>query len=1081
MNQLQIRASNPKSSIWVSASAGTGKTKILTDRVLRLLLTGTSFSKILCLTFTNAAANEMQERIADKLSSWSTMSQEDLAGNLNNIFGRPAKDSEIVKAKKLYNNFLQSEDKVNIHTIHSFCQKILYKFPLEAEVSPNFNIIEETRSFEIIQEIQRKIYDYPELELINKFFTENFHELTIWQIFNDIFSEKINFKNRQTLPENIYAVSKQIIDRLNMNFSSRYQEILCQPLIQKLVDVNATIKQVKSFFLTKTGSQKKRIVSQKIAPPGSSLDCDLRQLQQQIYRLDQEQRMHHLYNYSELLNCLSQKIITSYENYKQQNNLLDYDDLIIKAKSLLTKVQEKQWVLYKLDGGIEHLLVDEAQDTSPMQWQIIEALIEEFYSGQSKEKQNRTIFVVGDEKQSIFSFQGANIDSFSQMNKLLQQRLSNSGKNFATINLETSYRSTKEIIDIVHLVFNKLKQKQTKLFLSEMPQISPFRDQHSGKVELWPLVIYENKQQQFWPINAKQSNNNSKVILAKQIAEFITREIATKRVIASTGKVISASDFMIIFRTRDQFTREVIKALKAEHLEVSGLDRIFLLQNVAVLDLLSVAKFVVNPNNDLNLACLLKSPIIGLEEEELKQIVINRNNLSIWQYLSNIYNKQHANNLYQDLYSKLAFFIQLANELNCANFFHILVDSLGYRQILNDNIGADSNDAINELLYISYNYANNSSLSLQNFIFWLEKYDLDIKRDIESIDKIKIMTAHGAKGLQSPIVILCDTTTIPTTSDRFIWDDDGKILSAKNANFLPEFYLDLKEKQRQKMLQEYLRLLYVAMTRAEDYLVICGYQNKNTIPDNCWYQLIKNAMDEVAALDEEQKLIYSLANHFKNHNTKPKTIKKLSQRAEEKNIMKNHYIKHTDYKFKKRAINYHAVSPLLAKDSLSYGLIFHKIMEDTVTLNDLSLLIKHPLIDSLDEYLQQKILLSINKIIANDAFTQLFKAEINTEVSFGVRIADSIKIGRIDLLVFYNNQIIIIDYKSDTKVPNNTKQIPNNYYTQLNFYKQTVAKIYPNKQIFCKILWLENGELMDVSHFDISSFSDNNSFLTSLV
>ncbi|MDA9163525.1 UvrD-helicase domain-containing protein [Rickettsiaceae bacterium] len=1037
MNLLQLKASDPKSSAWVSASAGTGKTKILTDRVLRLLLSGTALNKILCLTFTNAAAGEMKERISGALANWSNLSHTELQKKLINVFGRSATKTEIDKASILYRRYLQADEGINIQTIHSFCQKLLKKFPLEAKISPGFKIIDDAKAYFVLQKIKRELLNKQELEPINEYLSVNFHEIIIDEIFSEIIKRKSKFTSSDNKKHDLHKESAELINSLDKNIDHKYQPIIESPFIHNIVGFNPSISELKKFFLTKEGQKKKRIVPKKIAAPGSSTYIDLERFQHQIHLLDQEEKSQKLALHSKILALLADSIITAYDSYKLEKGLLDYDDLIIHTSQLLKNSEAKEWVLYKLDGGIEHLLVDEAQDTSAHQWQIISSMIEEFYSGDEKE---RTIFVVGDDKQSIFSFQGADVDSFAAMNKKLTQNMSEGEKAFADVNLEISYRSAGEILEIVHAVFDDIKNKNPALFTANLMQLTPFRSESSGAVELWPLCEPDKDETIFWPATNSSDEKAAELELAKKISLYIKEQLDSKRIIPSTNAPIASSDFMILFRRRNQFTNEVIKALKNENLEVSGLDRISLRDNLAVLDLLSAAKFVINPEDDLNLACLLKSPIIGISEKELYNIIAARGKDSIWRSVDNITR------------TKLQQLIDIYAISNVSNFFQYITDVLGYRSALNESCGPDSNDAIDELLYACNNFASHNETSLQSFIFWLENYESSIKRDASAAGKIRIMTMHASKGLQAPIVILCDTTSVPTNSDRFIWDKSGKSLSAKNASATPEYYKDLKTIEQKKAYAEYLRLLYVGMTRAEDKLVVCGYKGKKTLPDDCWYQLVKSAMNKLSINSKNETLNYGqlpLAisntnnNVTQNHNTElfaslPQTVN-----------------------FNSGSNKVNGKSPLSGKDPMGYGLVFHKILEDSINAQNLSLMSQHPLIKTLAPPLQKRINGSIEKIIETQELANLLKnKETKIEVTLGQNCDDGIsKIGRVDLMLIDENQIIIIDYKSDRHPTKN--KIPENYQQQLSIYRSMAEKIYPNKKIRTMIMWLQTGKVYE--------------------
>ncbi|GAB4163187.1 MAG: exodeoxyribonuclease V subunit beta [Rickettsiaceae bacterium] len=1060
VNFLQLKASDPEYSIWVSASAGTGKTKILTDRVLRLLLKGENFNRILCLTFTNAAAGEMKERIIKSLARWSTIDDSELANELYKVLGRNCSNKELLVAGKLYDSYIRSEDGINIQTIHSFCQKLLKKFPLEAGVSPGFKVIDEVKADAILKQIKNHLTSQPELELINEYLTINFHEIIIDEILSEIIQQKSKFLKNNVSAENLYAQSEKLIALLQCSFNDKYQELKANSLVQRIIGFGSTTKELKKFFLTDSGKKKKRIVPQKIAKPGSSLYADLEVLQDQIYALDQKEKALQLENHSKLLSLLGAKLLKEYEIYKSQKGLLDYDDLITKTCDLLNNSEAKEWVLYKLDGFVNHLLVDEAQDTSSEQWRIVEALIAEFYSGDSSNsKTERTVFVVGDEKQSIFSFQGADVDSFAAMNKLFKHKISASGKAFENVDLEISYRSATEILDVVYNVFAKIQSQDPSIISAPITQLQAFRNDHPGKVELWPICKIDDDQDKFWPFTAQESSANSaKALLAERIGSYIKDKIRSGKVLAATNKPISAGDFMILFRKRDDLTLEVIKALQNHGLVVSGLDRITLKENLSVQDLLSVARFVLNPQDDLNLATLLKSPIIGISEQALYDITTSRGNLPIWNsIIIKKENSQDHNHLFKSLYT----LFKLYNQSTLGNFFQHIVDSLGFRQKLNKNNGPDSDDAINELLYTCQDFADQGDNSLQSFLFWLDNSDSSIKRENNAADKIKIMTVHASKGLQAPIVILCDTTSLPTNTDRFIWDKEGRrCLSAKNASDVPEYYQGLKKTEQQKSYAEYLRLLYVGMTRAEDELIICGYENSKSLPENCWYRLIKDSIQEIAIENADGTLMYgSDKGKLVAHNRASLGREEIIEWFYPEEQSQQHpRFRPTDYS-NYQSLNY---ALLLAESPLEYGLIFHKILEDSIAIKNLNNMGNHPLIGTMSRKNQLRIRNSIEKIIANSAFGELIQNNVLTEASIGSVKDDQINLGRIDLLVRLEQEVVIVDYKSDINPPQHKGNIPESYKQQLYTYKNLIAEIYPNKLISTKILWLETGELMDL-------------------
>lgn len=1052
MNLLQIKASNPNIAAWVSASAGTGKTKILTDRVIRLLLKDVQPNKILCLTFTNAAANEMQQRIRDKLQLLASSSEEQLSADLIEITGHKPTQQEISKVRTLYDEYLQQSEQVNIYTLHSYCQKILQKFPIEANVPPNFQILDDLDQSLAIKHIKKLMAYDPSLARVNIFLAENFHQNTIDEIFIDILHLRSKFSFKQLSNQTF----EELIEHLEKGLFHHYQNIIQYPLLTNLIDVTPTIAQVKDFFLTKESTPRKRIVSANIAKPGSSLHDELLALQEQIYQLDQMEKEHHVKHFSQIIELLASKFLTYYEDYKNKKSLLDYDDLIIKTRNLLCDNAAREWILYKLDGGIEHILVDEAQDTSPEQWQIIEALIQEFFAGEGRSSNDRSIFVVGDEKQSIFSFQGADVESFTAMNKALATKLATSNTNFANINLDISYRSATEILDIVYDVFGRLKQKIGHNVFSEIPKIKAHRNNYPGKVELWPIISEEKEDKEFWQVTMNTDSSSKK--LAQQIATFIHDEINLSRIVPATSRQACPGDFMVLFRTRNEFTLEVINEIKKLALPVSGLDRIVLADDLLVKDLIAVAKYVLNPLDDLNLAALLKSPLIGLSDNDLEILRTKQQEGNI-SYNAIIFEQdvsyRNACIVLQNL--------QTIFQNNCVtDFFQTICHSYNLRTLAYTIYGYDSLESIDELLKLTIKYVNSYDHSLQGFINWFESNQTEVKREVDNLNAIKIMTVHGSKGLQAPYVILCDTTSLPVSSERFIWSENKGILSYQSAAYIPESLKELKNQVKQKEFAEYLRLLYVGMTRAEDHLIICGYVGRTKLPENCWYQSVRDSMNHLGKVQDNGQIIYQNGNKVvsvlssNNSSSSSGNIFPITRLNKSLSSQQLKYINDTT------ATSNLPISPLESKVSTNYGLVFHKILEDSVKGKNIEQMHYHPLINTLPALQQARIKTSIDKLIGNIEFTNLLTHNIKTELSIGTCMQAQCQIGRIDLLVEEGDIVKVIDYKTDA-VPqlDNTKINPD-YIQQLKFYQSTLEKLYPNKLIKTFILWLENGILTEV-------------------
>ena len=1080
MNLLQLKASDPESSIWVSASAGTGKTKILVDRVLRLILQGEQFSKILCLTYTNAAAKEMQERVTSTLRHWSNLSDEELRCVLHATCGISPNAAICERARNLYQEYLQHHEPLSIYTIHSFGQKILQRFPLESGVIARFTILDEVKFHLALKRLRYKILQDPNLEAINEYLVENFHESIIDDIFENIIVNRHKFAfDQQLKKEEIPA----IIQALNKGFDYLYEDIKHHIFIQNYIGVNITTRQLKSFFLTLDGAMKARILKANICPKGSSLEQEAKSLQQQIYYLNQQEKLLRNRYYGQLITFLAQRIIKLYESYKKEQNLLDYDDLIIRTCGLLNDSSARDWVLYKLDGFMHHVLVDEAQDTSMPQWAIIDAITKEFYSGDSAlEEATRTIFVVGDEKQSIFSFQGADAEHFKKMRQAMAYNMQAAEKKFADVNLELSYRSAGAILDIVYNSFMLLQKSDTEACRSfHITPIKPFRDKVKGGVELWPLCRQEETEQEIWPItsNNEQAADSAR-LLAQKISAYIRRKLDSRIILPATGKPVSPGDFMILFRKRDQLTQEVIRALQEEKIAVSGLDRITLKDNMSVKDLIALAKFVLNIYDDLNLAIILKSPIIGLCERQLHDLIFSKAPQDpLWVHFATQANYRRAVMLLGRIHADY-------NKNIFDNFFQYLADMVPLRPVLNLYNEPDSNDAINQLIAVYDNYIEDGAKSLQKFILWVQDSSISIKRENNAEDAVQIMTVHGSKGLQAPIVILCDTTSLPSNDNDMLWDDKGELFMGCSASNASDYHNTLKEENNSRIYAEYLRLLYVAMTRAEDYLIICGHNRRTNVSNKAWYSLVRNAMITCGNQvdgdgDTDDAVLYygdyelqefgamcransehgvQLTDNYDNH------LKRQRLSVMENDYMTSCYDASDAMDEKKQLHNY---DPWLENSAVEYGIIFHKILEDAANARRLDLLNQHPLLRKLALPQRQRMQNSIQKIVANLEFISLLDHDFHTELSIGhASLQGEAELYRIDLLILKGDRVIIIDYKSDRNPPTCVEDIEPGYLLQLEKYQNMVAKLYKTKTVESKIMWLETGQLMSVDVIETS-------------
>ena len=552
---------------------------------------------------------------------------------------------------------------------------------------------------------------------------------------------------------------------------------------------------------------------------------------------------------------LAEAMISEFESAKKLRGAYDFDDLILKTRDLLVDKATAQWVLFKLDRGIEHVLVDEAQDTSLAQWQIVGALTSEFFSGTgSREVPDRTLFVVGDRKQSIFSFQGANPAAFEASREIFGTQITNVGQAFSTVDLTISYRSTMEVLTAVDMVFAEGTRARIGLdgiHPQNFHHESNRRDEH-GLFELWPLMEPDDKaEREPWQAPVDQYPPRSGLRkLAQKLAETIKSWIG-KRHIMALNRAVEAGDILILFRTRSALFDILISELRKGGIPVAGADRLKLSENIAILDMMALVQFVLLPEDDYSLACVLKSPLVprALTEDQLFKLAHGRDATSLWAKLgaSDDASCMGAREI-------LGEWLKASESLRPFEFLsRVLIKT---RKAFLARLGSEAGDALDALLEVSLSYEENHSSSLAGFATWFASEDTEIKRNMDQgSGEVRLMTVHGAKGLESSIVILPDTTSMPrsnaTTALMFVEPTPGgPTLPFWRLSGLAQSPVidDWKDRDKQIELEEQRRLLYVAMTRARDELYVCGYKIHKESPENSWYTLVEEAVQSQGIL-----------------------------------------------------------------------------------------------------------------------------------------------------------------------------------------------------------------------------------------
>lgn len=1153
-NKRQAMAANPETSAWVSASAGTGKTKILTDRVLRLMLPmpnkdadisyETNPDKILCLTYTKTAASEMGERISMRLSEWAVMNDKALVENLTTLIGTVPNEEIISAARSLFARVVDIPGGMKIMTIHSFCQSILKRFPLEAGLPAHFEVLDDRTTSEYLARAERHVIAEIKANP-NGTLAESFETLSteinadqFSDLMRDISGNRQIIKSITTRFDTAEALKQEILKHLDCDDVKSENDLLLgactgtafnEEGLKSLLDIlfsggknDAKLAEsIASFlekspehrvshfqdyaraFLTQKNEIRKKLCSKGVSEKIPNAEDILYTEATRVLAVMDKVKSFRLAKFTYDILNVGQAIVTAYEKIKSSHIQLDYDDLIFYTARLLSNSDQAGWVLYKMDRGIDHILVDEAQDTSPDQWTIIKAIAEDFFSGTSaRDDAARTIFVVGDEKQSIFSFQGADPRGFKTMRDHFQDRIQSAERSFTPVNLLMSFRSTPAVLKGVDHIFSSTTVREGVQNNAEEEMLHlPFRENDAGLVEVWPLIPSDIREEiEPWtpPIHIT-STDTADVRLAFKIADTIADWLHTGQRLKSKDRPIKAGDIMILFRRRSKLLDHIVRALKYYNVPISGVDRMVLTDHLAVQDCLIAAECALMPEDDLSLATFLKSPFIGYDEDKLFDLAFGRSR-SLWSALKD----------YDfDTYAYIMGLVKNVQTHTPYVFFQKLLveptptpDKFTGRKALFARLGLEIDDAIGEFLNLCIDFERLHIPHMQTFLYWFRQGQSEVKREQEGAeqDQVRLMTVHASKGLQAPIVFLPDTTSLPNNSFNILWPaGDTKIpLWAPRAEHRDPHYNTALEHAKAKQDEEYRRLLYVALTRAEDRLYICGARGRSKPADNSWYSLCFNmlsGMNNVQTVDfdiggdpvidhDTGEVLNAL--RYETEQTKAVEKKKTTEQT-----LRRPKAPLPDWAYAPPAaepvppkplapsrpsdLDPAIRSPLDADDNYRFarGNIVHYLLEVLPQLpadkqeNACRKYLVEPA-HELKAPQQDELAKEIFKVLRHTEFAPIFGPNSRAEVPIVGLISkhDAQEYyaisGQIDRMLVEKDRVLVVDYKTNRPPPTDPKDVPNVYRKQLLAYKTALCEIYPDKKIECALLWTDGPNLMPI-------------------
>ena len=1133
----QARASDPASSAFVSANAGSGKTHVLVQRVIRLLLDGVPPEKILCVTFTKAAAANMAERVFSTLGHWVTLDDAALdAAIVEAGITRPTRNLRTT-ARKLFACALETPGGLKVQTIHALCTRLLQQFPFEANVPARFAVLDDRDQNEMMERANLKVLldasrdpDSATGRALNVAMA-NAADVTFKDVVREACLSRDHFMAWTDAAGSADAAATQMSSVLGVDPNDTIEDVeraivdgphLPRSRWEDIAEVldtssksdqnqaaqlrealgfigSAQVDEYLSVFLTDDRTPRKTVVTKKFADNNRAIANLFEQEAGRLGPLIERRRAVTVRDRTQALLHIATAAAANYRREKQERGLLDYDDLIDRTLALLAS-GASGWVHYKLDRGVDHVLIDEAQDTSPRQWDIVSHIISEFTSGAgARDGVVRTIFAVGDEKQSIFSFQGAAPHELADRRQHFHSRFKAAGLKFDPISFTYSFRSGQGVLRAVESAF-AVEDVYHSITSDRdgMPPHMALDDAGPSLIELWELAEADEKDDiEGWraPFDGV-ALTSPEVKLARRIQAEVRRLVESGTMTGSEGarRPLRYGDMLVLVRRRGNAFDAVIQALKHAGIPVAGADRLKLTEHIAIIDLMNLADALLLPQDDLALAVTLKSPLFGLDEDALFELASKRKG-SLRESLRNA----AAEGKFEDIATRLAECERRFVSETPFAFYAWLLGGDGGRQRILRRLGHEANDALDEFLELALGYERKAPASLQGFMAWLRAADLEVKRDMEiSRDEVRVMTVHGAKGLEAPVVFLVDTTSSPSDTQRLrlirlprgnaapnapgvvVWAgkkaDDPLAVAAARVAMLGETE------------DEYRRLLYVAMTRAADRLIIGGCMpgNTKTVRKLSWYDLIvrglgnstlnlqefdtprdgvvkrylrpEDATDATGAAATPAISTPSVLPSWLLAPAPPEAAADILLRPSDPSEDEAHRVRTGE-------------AQQARTRALQRGTLVHRLLQ---SLPDVAPERRHA---AALAYLARNaggwtddergaLADQLMALIADPRFEAVFAAGSRAEVSIVGRLdrpGRPLISGQIDRLVVTPSEVLIVDYKTNHAPPGRAAEAPLGYVRQLALYREVLQKLYPGRPVRAALLWTETTELMEIS------------------
>jgi ATP-dependent helicase/nuclease subunit A len=1133
----QRRAADPRASAWVSANAGAGKTKVLTDRVVRLLLDGSPPGRILCLTFTKAAAANMAIRVFRLLGRWVTLDDDALAAELAELTGERAGPERLRMARRLFARAVETPGGLKIETLHALCERLLHMFPFEANVPARFVVLDDTKAREIFEIEMANVLadavsngDTPLSAALARVAPEATGDalraairsaLRARSFIGDAAGLEAAFGRLHgalglAAEETAERIEAMILDggpgcrpedRAALVAALRTGKANDEKLADALAEAEAerarseglpdraeALALYRSVFFTQKDEPKADSSLGTKAVPAAAKEALIAE-RDRLDPLFDRLRAARAHARTQALFQLAAEIHRRVEAQKARLGALDFDDLIHKALDLLGRVGAG-WVLYKLDRGIDHVLVDEAQDTNPEQWAILRAITQEFAAGEGARTGSRTRFAVGDPKQSIYGFQGAEPREFALTRAAWIAESRSAGLTFEDVPLTLSFRSTSLVLRAVDAVFALDAHNEGLSFEDTVRRTvhASARPDAPGAVELWPIAEPEPAAEpDAWtaPVDAPETSAPA-IVTARRVAQAVRSWITRGD---ATGRIWRPGDVLILVRKRGPAFEEVIRALKGLGVPVAGQDRLEVSAHIAVADLVAAGRAGLLPADDLTLATALKTPLVGLTDDDLVRIAARRD---LSETLEDALHRHAASGDAAAIrgLAALTDWIALAGLHGPFGFYARLLGPLGGRARLVARLGGEAGDAIDVFLAAAAQAETGEDApSLGGFLarYVGAEAGHTVKRDLESgRDEVRVMTVHGAKGLEAPVVVLLDgceplgrndppllPLPVPGPALPPVWSggrtQDCAATEAARAALLA------------RARQEHNRLLYVAMTRAADRLIVAPFRGHERETEAAWCRMIQAGLEAALGTGQIVELSYGRATVWQDGAEAPRERDAPPAAAPplpepdwlRSPVPPEPEIQTLNPSGALAAADGARVPPPRLADAQARrrGILIHALLQHLPRVAQerreaAGLAFVRSRAPGLPRPVHGAIVRSVLRIIDDPGLAPLFAPEARAEVSLSGRVrtaaGERVVQGRIDRLCVTADSVRIADFKTG-RPPDPDTPLPPAEAGQIALYARLLNQIYPGHTIRPMLVWTSGPVIRVLEAEDIAA------------